>query len=259
MTRRRVLLGGDTKAATSHELSTAARAFAWFVGMAGLGSGAAGAFAGDLEAPPVALLAVGVIFLLVGMSGRLPRRLKIGDNEAEWEPVVAAAFEDLAEQVPSSKRGAVVDALDDLATVAPHAAASAASRLFRGQARLDAVRAVANRLGIEIHEPANVRGKSSDLTLVSQSGKKLWVILSTTGVRGWQLGSAQRLMEEIKQADTAYVGVLLVGSRHWGSSQHRSTPSGTVWVVELGDDMDDQELERTITTALAEWDPARDK
>jgi hypothetical protein len=47
-------------------------------------------------------------------------------------------------------------------------------------------------------------------------------------------------MEELKQADTAYVGVLLVGARHWGSSELQSTKSGRVWVVEMGGDMDDR-------------------
>ena len=59
-------------------------------------------------------------------------------------------------------------------------------------------------------------------------------------------------MEEIKQADAAYVGVLLLGARRQGSSELRLTKSGTVWIVEMGEDMDDRELERVITAAFAD-------
>ena len=59
-------------------------------------------------------------------------------------------------------------------------------------------------------------------------------------------------MEEIKQADAGYVGVLLLGARRQGSSEVRSTKSGTVWVVEMGEDIDERELERIMTAALAD-------
>jgi hypothetical protein len=225
---------------------------AWVLGLAALGGGATGAFVGHLEAPPVALFAVGTIFVLVGMSGQLPRRLKIGDNEAEWERTVAAAVAEIAEQVPPARLDRVAEALEELATVAPHAAASVANHVIRGQARIDSLRNVAARLGISVAEPTNVNGKMSDLTLVDPHGKKLWVIFSTTGVRGWQIGSAQEIMKEIKQADTAFVGVLLLGARRSGSSELRSTKSGAVWVVEMGEDIDERELERIMTAAFAD-------
>jgi hypothetical protein len=198
------------------------------------------------------MLAIGVVFTLIGISGRLPHRLKIGDNEAEWEPMVAAAVGQIADQVPGDRLDRVADALDDLATVAPRAATSVASHVFRGQARVDALRNVARRLGVAIDQPVTVNGKTSDMTLLGQSGKKLWVIFSTTGVRGWQMASAREIMDEVSQADAAFVGVVLIGAGRWGSSQLLKTPTGTVWVVEFGDDMDDRELERVITAAFAE-------
>jgi hypothetical protein len=193
-----------------------------------------------------------MIFVLVGMSGQLPRRLRFGDSEAEWDKTVAAAVGEIAEQIPPGRLDRVAGALEELATVAPRAAANVANHVIRGQARIHSLRNVAARLGISVAEPDKVNAKTSDLTLVDPHGKKLWVILTTTGVRGWQMGSAQGIMEEIKQADTAYVGVLLLGARRQSSSELRSTKSGTVWVVEMGEDMDERELERVITAAFAD-------
>jgi hypothetical protein len=59
-------------------------------------------------------------------------------------------------------------------------------------------------------------------------------------------------MDEIRQADPAYAGVLLLGARREGSSERQSTNSGTVWVVEMGEDMDERELERIVTAAFAD-------
>jgi hypothetical protein len=241
-----------TQSAPSDKIGRVLRVVAWVLGLAALGGGATGAFVGDLEAPPVALLAVGTIFVLVGMSGQLPRRLKFGDSEAEWESTVASAVGEIAEQVPPARLDRVAGALDELATVAPHAAANVANHVIRGQARIDSLRNVAARLGIGVGGSDTVNAKTSDLTLVDPHGKKLWVIFSTTGVRGWQIGSAREILEEIKQADTAYVGVLLLGARRRGSSELRSTNSGAVWVVEMGEDMDERELERVITAAFAD-------
>jgi hypothetical protein len=164
---------------------------------------------------------------------------------------VASAVGEIAEQVPSARLDRVAGALEELATVAPHAAANVANDVIRGQARLDSLRNVAARLGISVGESDTVNAITSDLTLVDPHGKKLWVIFSTTGVRGWQIGSARGIIEEIKQADTAYVGVLLLGARRQGSSESWSTTSGTVWVVEMGEDIDEHELERIITAAFA--------
>jgi hypothetical protein len=44
----------------------------------------------------------------------------------------------------------------------------------------------------------------------------------------------------------------LLATRQWGSGEVRSTPSGTVWIVVMGDDADDRKLERVITPAFAE-------
>jgi hypothetical protein len=52
------------------------------LGLAGLGCGGVAVFTTQLEAGPVALLAVGLVLLLIGVGGRLPNRLKVGETEA---------------------------------------------------------------------------------------------------------------------------------------------------------------------------------
>jgi tetratricopeptide (TPR) repeat protein len=91
--------------ATSVTLSRWWRAVAVALGAAGLGAGGVAVFVTKLEAGPVALLAVGFLFLIVGMSGRLPNRLKIGENEAEW---ITESKERIRQQVPQV--GALLDA-----------------------------------------------------------------------------------------------------------------------------------------------------
>jgi hypothetical protein len=92
------------------------------LGLAGLGAGGAAVFITRLEAGPVALLAVGLVLLLVGAGGRLPSRLKVGENEATWD-AVEEFVERVAEGVSPEQRPELVDALNDLREAAPAAAA----------------------------------------------------------------------------------------------------------------------------------------
>lgn len=92
------------------------------LGLAGLGSGGTAVFITQLEAGPVALLAVGLVLLLVGVGGRLPNRLKVGENEAAWESVEGFIAR-VTDDVPSEQTSKLVEALNQLAVAAPSAAA----------------------------------------------------------------------------------------------------------------------------------------
>jgi len=83
------------------------------LGLVGLGSGGVAVFVTHLEAGPVALLAVGLVLLLVAAGGRLPSRLKVGDSEATWD-AVEEFVERVAEGVSPDQRPELVDALNDL-------------------------------------------------------------------------------------------------------------------------------------------------
>jgi hypothetical protein len=93
------------------------------LGLAGLGSGGVAVFITQLEAGPVALLAIGLVLLLIGTGGRLPTRLKVGENEAAWDAVEGFVSR-VADEVPSDLAPQLVDALNELAQAAPSAAAA---------------------------------------------------------------------------------------------------------------------------------------
>jgi hypothetical protein len=104
------------------------RASAIVLGLAGLGAGGVAVFVTHLEAGPVALIAAGLIFVLVGMGGRIPNRLKVGESEAAWEEereAVQGFVRDVAERSSGSQRPQIIGALADLAGRAPGVAAPA--------------------------------------------------------------------------------------------------------------------------------------
>jgi hypothetical protein len=92
------------------------------LGLVGLGSGGVAVFVTQLEAGPVALIAVGLVLLLIGAGGRLPSRLKVGENEAAWE-AVEGFISRVADEVPSEGTPQLVEALNRLAAAAPSVAA----------------------------------------------------------------------------------------------------------------------------------------
>jgi hypothetical protein len=93
------------------------------LGLAGLASGGTAVFVTHVEAGPVGLLAVGLILLLIAISGRLPNRIKIGDNEAAWD-AVQEFVEDVADRTPGDKQPELIESLNELAEAAPQAAAA---------------------------------------------------------------------------------------------------------------------------------------
>ena len=110
----------------ANQLGTRSRVAAFALGIAGLGAGAVAVFVTHLEAGPVALLAVGLIFMIVGLAGTLPTRLKVGDNEAAWEierQAVETFVERVAEVTPVANQREFLGALGDLAEDAPEVAA----------------------------------------------------------------------------------------------------------------------------------------
>lgn len=83
-----------------------ARWVAGFLGAAGVGSGGTAVFLTHVEAGPVALIGGGVLFLFLALGGVMPTRLKIGDNEAEWQEL-AESVANIQRQAPEV--GALLD------------------------------------------------------------------------------------------------------------------------------------------------------
>jgi hypothetical protein len=109
------------------------RVGAVILGLASLGSGGAAVFIAHVEAGPVALIAAGFLLLLIGASGRLPSRLKIGDNEAEWSQLISRVqetVEAVATSVAEDNKPGIEYALKRLQKVAPDLAESMSSLAF---------------------------------------------------------------------------------------------------------------------------------
>jgi hypothetical protein len=71
---------------------------------------------------------VGLLLLLIGMAGRLPSRIKIGDNEAEWQ-AVERFVEQVADRTPPEEQGKLLADLTELAKGAPQAASAGLSAI----------------------------------------------------------------------------------------------------------------------------------
>jgi hypothetical protein len=111
--------------AGAKKLSMPSRVAAFVLGLAGLGAGGFAVFVTHLEARPVGLLAVGLIFMIVALAGTLPSRLKVGENEAAWEAereAVEVFVERVAEATPVVNQREFLGALSDLAEDAPDVA-----------------------------------------------------------------------------------------------------------------------------------------
>lgn len=129
-----------------YKLSTQSRVTAYALGIASLGAGGVAVFTTHVEAGPVALLFVGLIFMIVALSGRLPTRLKIGDNEAEWQEFAGDVIETALDAAPPSVRAELVPQLEELADVAPRAAAGALSGIAYDANLAWAVAQAANKI-----------------------------------------------------------------------------------------------------------------
>lgn len=99
----------------------------WVCGVLGLAGAVAGTYAifvTEVEAGPVALILFGALFLLVGLGGTMPSRLKIGDNEAEWQREVGQIVAEVVDEAPVESRSRIEAQVNELAVIAPRAAAA---------------------------------------------------------------------------------------------------------------------------------------
>src|SRR6266567_3153486 len=141
------------------------------LGLAGLGSGGAAVFLTRVEAGPVALIAAGFLLLLIGASGRLPNRLKIGDNEAEWLlSRVQETVEAVATSVAEDNKLKFEYVLSRLQNRAPELAKSMSDLAFLGIAHSMLREAVDKIADIELvwHKVEN----SNYILIVGKNGKR---------------------------------------------------------------------------------------
>jgi hypothetical protein len=204
----------DTVPRQAVPLDKWSRAGAGALGLGAAGAGAYAVFATNLEAGPVALVAMGTLFLLIAVAGVLPTRLKIGENEAEWQQeVISDVVTKLATNSEPESRPAVTEALDELSLVSPTLASPAKAALAAEDSLMEKVRtAISNLEDITLEAPGSLGRARSAGVIVGPDGKKLWLTLSARAPRAWELNAASDLLALAKQTDPDFVGLLVVST-----------------------------------------------
>ena len=194
---------------------------------AGLGALAAGGyavFASHLEAGPVALLAVGFLFLVIAMSGRLPTRIRLGDNEASWQEEREAA-QDFVEQVVvqtgDETRLHAVSALEALNRTAPRLAAPALRAILYEEQVMTMLRQIQLTAGTDTSGmpaftlliPRDAQGHAlANALLVIQGGTAVAAEVGTLSrpMDGQAAGTVRARLSRLRHADPSVRGCLLI-------------------------------------------------
>jgi hypothetical protein len=171
------------------------------LGLAGLGAGSAAVFVTHLEAGPVALLAVGLVLLLVGAGGRLPSRLKFGENEATWD-AVEEFVERVVEGVSPEQRPGLVEALNDLREAAPAAAAAGLGAVSGGVEYERLITDLVMQAVMEINQSSSPPLKCSIESFSGVSQKRTDTMISD--------GRGNVFLVEAKYSTSDYLPVALV-------------------------------------------------
>jgi hypothetical protein len=143
-----------------------ARWLAGSFGVAGFATGAVATFTRSVEAGPVALIGVGFLLFLMALSGYLPTRLKIGDNEAEFNQAIQNFVEATVEETPANERDQLLQYLTDLGQAFPQAANSGLSALVYEQVIIEMIREIAHDVRPQIKTMTTVGpGRSLDMMI----------------------------------------------------------------------------------------------
>jgi hypothetical protein len=231
------------------------------LGFAGLGAGGAAAFLDHLEAPPIGLLAVGLILALVGLSGVLPTRLKWGDGEAEWMEERERVAGVLAKQMDSASvedRPKVAEIVERVAEVAPEIAEPALSVIEYEQL----VGAALQGAGLGIDRIVmSVVSSGSEIDLVAiiapdsgagRRGRHIVGDITWGAIKSYALdravGKARRYARDHPEVDT----VLLIVTRAKLDTGTRSYLTGTsgVYIATFSGPTDTRSLHRALRTAV---------
>lgn len=247
------------------KLSHPARMAAFVLGLAGLGAGGVAVFKTHLEAGPVGLLAVGLIFMIVGLSGTLPTRLKVGDNEAAWEmerQAVETFVERVAEDVPVANRREFLGALDDLAEDAPRFATPLYSALAYERLVMSMLEDAISTLNEDVNllsptmqwQPREAPDVKMDAVVSTADGRTLIVELKASQ-RVWAR-DVLRQLERYRSRMPGLSGALLVSKYPVKGGDLLTREPYTYYVVVAGRE-DQSELTRVMRRALENLPKAR--
>jgi hypothetical protein len=150
-------------ALTARELKWPIRAAVALVGAACLGAGGAATFITHQEGPPLGLLAVGLIFCLMGASGVMPSRLRYKDAELEFAGKMATVLLETVDDASAEDKQGVLDVAHKVSQFAPSIAAPALGAYDFEQRILGKLRiAAAGIPGAAIDDDTPTGGSQSD-------------------------------------------------------------------------------------------------
>lgn len=183
-----------------------------------MGGGGVAVYTEDVEAGPVALIAVGAVFLLVSLRGEWPDKLKAGDNEAAWT-AAGQILEDVFDEASAETREEIVDRVSqpDVPPVisAPVLSAAAYERLVIDILREEVERGRASEYLSAVRSPNELADRGYDDAFQYRDGGKLIIVEIKRGLfRGGTVG-ARRFSDLLDrwlsmQEDTRIDGVLFV-------------------------------------------------
>jgi len=164
------ITGATTKRTIGQPINVWWRVASTLLALAGLASGGIATFVTHVEAGPVALITAGLILLLVAISGRMPRALRYGEAEARFEEETVRDFvTQAAAEISTEETPEFVNALGNLASVAPRAAAAGLSAVSSRASYEQLVKTLLMDIASEL-PPAQVAEASTETTSLRQIG-----------------------------------------------------------------------------------------
>lgn len=195
---------GGSPPTTALQLHTGFRWLAALLGVAALFFGTLGVFVVERDWGPIALLVVGTLLTVVGMTGRIPS-VKWKDSEVNWpgEKAAADAVRDIIESGTTSE---TVQILNRIKSTSPAVSAAGLSALHFEISIEQALRRALPQ-GITAQEGVVFGGWRPDVVLENADGLKVPVEIRS------KPGLPRNLVEsalEAKELDSKVVGALLL-------------------------------------------------
>lgn len=235
------------------------RAAVLAAGVACLGAGGVATFLTHVEGGPVALIAAGVIFGLIGAAGVVPTRVKAGDYEAEFtqEQRIARVLVDAIESAPQEDKPKVAHVVEAVAQVAPQAGAPALRAYDYVRNMFPTLVHVVSRMpGISIRdEPARIGGfrfdASADIPPADGIRRELLIEIGAGSTYGRLLGKIG-IAEGYARANAGTGICLLIVFHSFGSSAYEEvTRHPWITLAPIYDPADEVSLERAIASAMS--------
>ncbi len=185
------------------------RAASAVLGLAGLGAGVAAVFVTESEVGSVAPLVVGAGFVLLGLVGYLPTRLRWeGRGEVQWQREVGIAVATIVDKVPGGSRPDILSALDDISRFAPAVGAAPLRAYARDQSLRDSLYRVAVP-GVDMTFDALIAGERFDAVASNTKGERVLIDLKGFGLRGKDARMLVASYQKVLQASGARKIVLV--------------------------------------------------